>query len=316
MNNEKISKYLKSFKQNHLKTIIITGANSGLGYSATKHFLSLGVEVVMACRNIDKANKARHALLNLYPKGNVEIIEYDQADFKSIDRFVNQINLKYPDFDGLILNAGIYHPKKGLKTKQRYPLTIGTNFVGIFYLLKKLNASNIFNILKDRRIVFIGSLSWHKVKLSQLKSIFFKDALFHITAYARSKTLLGTLAYQLSRHESHEDLYLPKHVKVLMMHPGVTSTNIVGSSESSYPRWFSTLAQKALNLFVHHADQAALGIVKLALDLEVNENKIVVPRGIFHISGYPTEKRYPKNLKIMNRSLIDISNQLISRNQD
>lgn len=112
----KLGRYLNQFRDVKPQTIIITGANSGLGYSATKHFLHLGMTVIMACRNLTKANEAREELLKLYPNGKIIVLPYDQADFVSIDRFVREIATNYPHFDSLILNAGIYHPIKGLVT--------------------------------------------------------------------------------------------------------------------------------------------------------------------------------------------------------
>ena len=94
----------------------------GLGYAATKHFLSLGAKVIMACRNLDKAEAARQKLLNLYPNAKIVVLAYDQADFTAIDEFVEVIASSYRDFSGLILNAGIYHPRGGLVTKQGFPL--------------------------------------------------------------------------------------------------------------------------------------------------------------------------------------------------
>ena len=56
------------------------------------------------------------------------------------------------------------------------------------------------------------------------------------------------------------------------------------------------MAHYALYLFTHHPDTAALGIIKQMLDGSIKEDKILVPRGLFHISGYPKAIPYPKNL--------------------
>jgi NAD(P)-dependent dehydrogenase (short-subunit alcohol dehydrogenase family) len=267
----------------------------------------------MACRNLDKAEEAKATLLSLYPNAKLFILPYDQADFRSINEFVKVITTSYKDVDGLILNAGIYHPKKGFETKEGFPITIGTNYIGIFYLLRLLFESNTFNDNKERSIVFVGSLSWHKVKKSKIQEVLTKSSLTAIAEYSRSKTLLGALAYQLSRHNKNNQIYFPKHIKILMMHPGITSTNIVASKESSYPKWFSKLAQKVLHLFVHHSDVASLGIIKCALCVDINEDEIVVPRGLFHISGYPTVKGYPNNLKHLDKSSISITEEIINQ---
>lgn len=288
------------------KTMIVTGANSGLGFSVTKHLVRLGAKVIMACRNLDKAKQAKEQLLELYPMAKLVIIEYDQADFKSIASFVYEIVDKYSNFFGIVLNAGIFHPKKDLLSKDGFPLTIGTNYLGIYYLLKCFQDNHLWQENLERRIIFVGSLSWHKVKVPKIKDILTVKRSYAIKEYAQSKTLLGSLAYQLSTHQD-DSLSMPPYVKVLLMHPGVVPTNIV----SAYPKWFSWAAQRLLPFFVHSADKAALGVLKLCLEEMIDENRIAVPRGLFHISGYPIFKPYPKKLKHIGKELIEITENVL-----
>jgi len=308
----RLERYLNKYNRLDGKTYIVTGANSGLGLSATRHFLSLGATVIMACRSINKAEIARLELLKAFPNSNIEILPYDQADFNSIDHFVSVVKSQYSDFAGIILNAGIYHPKQGLKTAQDFPLTMGTNYLGIYYLLKRMKEVGIWDIRQEKRIIFVGSLSWYRVKVARSEAYLTKDIGTPMAQYCRSKTALGALSYQLSRHNEDDLLSVPSHIKVYTMHPGVTATNIVGASNSSYPKWFARLAQVFLNIFVHSPDVAALGIIKLALEDNLSEDKIVVPRGLFHISGYPTSKRYPYNLRLDNLFLLNQTEQVMS----
>ncbi|QWC00148.1 SDR family NAD(P)-dependent oxidoreductase [Mycoplasmatota bacterium] len=311
---KKIKRYLHSYTNIHGKTYIVTGANSGLGFSLTKHLLYLGAHVIMACRNLNKANQAKNKLLIDYPHASLSILKYDQADFESINHFVEKIQSDHIYFDGLILNAGIFHPKKKMKTRNGFPMTIGTNYVGIFYLLKKLKDTGILDMNKDRRIIFVGSLACNKVKVKQIRDILRGKTSYAIKEYAWSKTLLGSLSFELSRHDKDSILYVQNHIKVFMMHPGVTSTHIVSSSESSYPNWFSKLAQRVLNVFVHSPDFASLGMIKLLYDQNMKEHHMLVPRGLFHISGYPKEVLYPKSFTRMHLSLIKISHEVIMEN--
>ena len=292
--DKRLNAYLNSFRDVDKKTIIITGANSGLGFSATKHFASLGHQVVMACRNLTKAEEARKEILKRYPQADLVLLPYDQADFISIERFVKVIKKNYPKFDGLVLNAGVYHPKKGLLTAQGYPLTVGTNYLGVYYLLKQLSEAKLWNKKKEQRIIFVGSLSWYNVKVTNKKEFLTSFKSGPTSDYCRSKTAIGALSYYLSRHDPSS--FIPESVKVYIMHPGVTSTNIVSSISSSFPSWFTKIAHYALYLFTHHPDIAALGIIKQMLDSNIKEDTILVPRGLFHISGYPKPIHYPKNL--------------------
>lgn len=307
-----VQKYLNKFKNVEGKTFIVTGANSGLGYSASKHFLHLGARVIMACRNLVKAEEARQKLLGLYPDAEIIVLPYDQANFESIDSFVEIIGEHYADFAGIILNAGIYHPKEGLVTTQGFPLTVGTNYIGVYYLLKKLSEAGMWQKQHERRLVFVGSLSWYRVHIRQMETLLTTFNGSPTARYCRSKTALGSLSYHLAQHEEDSFFAVPPHVKILIMHPGVSSTNIVGSKSSSFPKWFTKMANNALSLFVHSPDVASLSIIKLALSAQVNENKVAVPRGLFHISGYPKLMNYPKNLQENIQPLLAMTEEVIA----
>lgn len=308
----RVQKFLNQFENVEGKTFIVTGANSGLGYSASKHFIHLGARVIMACRNLVKAEEARQKLLALYPNSEIIVLPYDQANFESIDRFVKIISEHYADFTGIILNAGIYHPQKGLVTTQGFPLTIGTNYIGVYYLLKELTDAGIWQKQQERRIVFVGSLSWYRVHIRQLDILLTTFRGSPTARYCRSKTALGSLSYHLAQHEQDSFFNVPPHVKILIMHPGVSATNIVGSKSSSFPKWFTKMANNALTLFVHSPDVASLSIIKLALSEHVREDKVAVPRGLFHISGYPKLMNYPKNLQENIQPLLAMTEEVVA----
>lgn len=308
--NKRIKKFLSKYDSLEGKTYIVTGANSGLGFSATKHLVRLGATVIMACRNLDKAKHAKEEIIFLYPDAKLTLVLYDQADFQSISTFVERLSgLKV---DGLILNAGIYHPKKGLVTKDGFPLTIGTNYIGVYYLLKELSKTSFFKENDHMLLVFVGSLVWCNMKVKNLTKYLLIDKSDATMQYARSKTAIGALSYFLSHHKDNNYIPLPSTIKVHLMHPGVSSTNIVGSSNSSFSETFSRIAHNFLYIFTHHPDVAALGIIEPLLNKDKSEDFITVPRGLFHVSGYPKSKKYLRNLKKDNLKLIDATDQAIT----
>lgn len=311
-NKQRIERYLQQYQRLNDRFYIVTGANSGLGFSVTKHLLYLGASVIMACRHRKKAEAAKTRLLASFPEAQLFILVYDQADFTSIDEFVDQVKQHYSHFSGIIFNAGIYHPRRGMKTKQGFPLTMGVNYLGVFYLLRLLIEKGLLDKTHSRRLIFVGSLSWYRVKVSDSQAILTSEQGRMMSQYCRSKTALGALAYQLSRHQTQSHLYVPHNIGVYTMHPGTTGTNIVGNSSSSYPQWFARLADIALALFVHGPDVASLGIIKALLDPSISEDHVIVPRGLFHISGYPMTKRYPHNLRQNGQTLIEKTSAVLA----
>ncbi len=100
-----INKYLSLIPSFQQKKILVTGATSGIGLSLTKQLLSKDAHVVMIIRNIDKGNKVKEELLTQYPNAKIDIIQYDQSDYDSIDKAIIQIKEKHSDFYALAANA-------------------------------------------------------------------------------------------------------------------------------------------------------------------------------------------------------------------
>ena len=73
------------------KTVVITGANSGLGFETAKVLASKGAHIIMACRSFERANKAKQNIISEYPNSRIDILEYDQSSFSSIDNFIVQL---------------------------------------------------------------------------------------------------------------------------------------------------------------------------------------------------------------------------------
>lgn len=139
------------------KTVIITGANRGIGLSTLKQLVlsnKLGEsdkwDIVMACRSPELAQKA----LSKVSLGDtkVDIQQLDLADLNSIKSFAS--TWKGKSIDCLALNAGI-QPNKFERTIQGFESTVGVNHIGHFYLMKLL-LPNVKKV-KTGRVVFVGS---------------------------------------------------------------------------------------------------------------------------------------------------------------
>ena len=90
------------------KSVIITGANSGIGYELAKKLVSEGCNVILACRNKDKGLLAEKNL-----GGNSKFMELDLSDYESIDNFSKNLKSQKVKINYLINNAGImFHPNK------------------------------------------------------------------------------------------------------------------------------------------------------------------------------------------------------------
>jgi len=115
------------------KIAIVTGANSGIGFETAKALATKGAEVVLACRNLDKADLAAKEICSMVRKAKLEIIRLDLADLASVRKFAETFKDKYQTLDLLINNAGIMIPPF-TKTADGFEVQFGANHLGHFAL--------------------------------------------------------------------------------------------------------------------------------------------------------------------------------------
>lgn len=157
--------FLRSQTLSPKRTVIITGANSGIGFAATKILVeSDNWNVVMACRSKEKASIARNLLK--IGNSNIEIEELDLASLKSIKAFATRWGNR--PLNVLACNAGIQKSKSAIgkgskvseelicRTAEGFEETVGTNHIGHFYLLQLLR-NNLEKTPGTSRVVIVGS---------------------------------------------------------------------------------------------------------------------------------------------------------------
>ncbi|GAB1602601.1 hypothetical protein Ahia01_000539700 [Argonauta hians] len=136
------------------KTVLITGASSGVGKSTTKFLLARGARVIMACRNLTKARNVADELLAItgVEPTMVTIVHLELSDLDSVRLCGRQILDTESKLDLLVNNAGVTGEGK-LTTKQGFEHIFGTNYIGPFLLthiltplLKKSAPSRIINV--------------------------------------------------------------------------------------------------------------------------------------------------------------------------
>ena len=118
------------------KTIIVTGANTGIGFEAAKVLAGMGARVLLGCRDESKALAAMSAICDTAPNANLAFLPLDQADLASV-RGAAELASAEPRLDVLLNNAGVMFPPL-TRTKQGFELQFGVNHLGTFALTSLL----------------------------------------------------------------------------------------------------------------------------------------------------------------------------------
>ena len=209
------------------KTYLITGANSGTGFEASKILLSKDAKVVMLNRNADKSSAAITALKQeLGSDADVTFIRMDLAEQASVRNAAEEVLEKVPHIDALICNAAIAQVPTQKFTADGFESQLGTNHYGHFVLCGML-----FERIEESkgRIVVVASLGY---KMG-LRTIQFDDMNWDKnynanSVYSQSKLAQMMFAYELQDRVKAAD----KTVEVYVCHPGASATSLIETSGS------------------------------------------------------------------------------------
>jgi len=225
---------------------IITGANIGLGYETAIELAKKEMTVVLACRNIDKANRAKKAILKEVPKADLEIIQIDLSRLDSVRTFAKNYLEKHQSLDLLINNAGVMVPPFSL-TEDGFELQMAANYFGHFLLTGLLLKTILAT--PNSRIISLSSIAHRsgKINFDDLQS---QKKYSATRAYSQSKLACLMYGYELQRRLDNTE-----HTTIsTIAHPGVSDTNLV---HHLLPKWMMPIFSFINPLFSHSANAGA-----------------------------------------------------------
>jgi len=185
-----------------MKTVIITGGNSGLGYNCARQIAQdPDWQVILACRNQEKASKAVQELQKNTNPAQIESMSLDLADLDSVRSFVAEFKQRNLSLDALVCNAGVQFIQRQTYTKDGFDTTFGVNHLGHFVLTNLL--LDKFN--EPARIIFVSSDTHDSSKTTGMPAPYFRDP--QLMAYPETDPALkgksigeiGRIAYTTSK---------------------------------------------------------------------------------------------------------------------
>ena len=253
------------------KIFIVTGPTSGLGEETTRVLSRKNATVIMAARNIKKAESVANEILAENKNAKIDIEDLDLTSLESIKNFSHQIFKKYKNLDCLINNAGIMACPYS-KTKDGFEVQMGTNHLGHFALtgqlislLKKTPNSRVVNVSSIAHTsgnINFDDLNWEKRKYRTW------------SAYCDSKLANLYFTYELSRKLKQTK----GHPHVIASHPGLTDTKL---------QRHSTIWKILMKIAAQKVSIGALGGIRAATDLTAESGDYFGSPSMGGMKGYP-----------------------------
>ncbi|MCP3685894.1 MAG: SDR family NAD(P)-dependent oxidoreductase [bacterium] len=271
------------------KVIIVTGANSGIGFETAKELSRKGAKTILACCDIE-GNKytSKGALAKIkeeIPDASVEIIHLDLASLNSIHEFADEFKNKYERLDVLVNNAGIWACPH-LKTEDGFEKQLGVNFLGHFALTGLL--MDHLKKTPKSRVVNVSSLAHKPCKIDFQNLMFEKGGYKPHETYRRSKLAKLLFTYELQRRFQSVGV----NCISVAAHPGTTKTNL---SRYRTKEVFWKIFFPILNaMLAQNTPIGALPTLRASVDLEVKGGDYYGPRGVFETRGHPVKVKSTK----------------------
>ena len=260
------------------KTILITGANSGTGYEATKIFLQKGANIIMLNRNEEKTHTAiKNLNKQINSQLNLSFIKMDLSDLSSIRKAGDEINKTIDKIDVLICNAAVAQISKQEFTKDGFESQLGINYYGHFLLVNLL----FHNLDQSKgRVVVVGSEGY---KMG-LKTIQFDDMNWNknynpMNTYCHSKLAQMMFAYELQDRIKAKD----KKVKVFVCHPGASRTSLINDKASKFDRVLFSIM--SLLPIVQSAEKGSYPEVMCSVEDNLKQKSYYGPTGTMQWIG-------------------------------
>jgi len=268
------------------KTVVVTGANSGLGFEATRVFARKGARVVMACRRTERGADAADEIRETVPDADLDVRACDLADLSAVESFASGVRDAYDELHLLCNNAGVMAiPRR--ETADGFEMQLGVNHLGHFaltgHLLDRLVATP-----GETRVVTHSSGA-HEQGDMDFDDLHREESYGKWEAYGQSKLANLLFAYELQRRL--DDAGISETISVAC-HPGYADTNLQTRGPEMEGSTLKRYAMRAANaVLAQSAERGALPLLYAATASDIEGGDYVGPGGLFDMRGYPEKQR-------------------------
>lgn len=260
------------------KTYVITGANAGAGFQASRILLSKGAKVLMLNRSAERSAAAVADLKREFGDGaEVGFVRMDLSDLASVRKAAEQVLATVPRIDALICNAAIAQVPVQKLTVDGFESQLGTNHYGHFVLCGML-----FDRIEEAagRFVVVASLGYRLgIRTIQFDDINWDRNYSPNPVYSQSKLAQMLFAYELQDRIKAAG----KTVGVYVCHPGSSATSLISTSGGLATRIVWWLMTKSP--MVQTAEKGAYPEVMCATQDGLQQRALYGPTGRMEFIG-------------------------------
>lgn len=252
---------------------IVTGANVGLGYETAKVLAQKDLTVVLACRNLDKAQKAISTIQKSHPEAKLKAMKLDLCSMQSVREFATAFQNDYSRLDLLINNAGVMMPPYQ-KTEDGLESLMSSNYFGHFLLTSLLLP--LLEKTIGSRIIALSSLA-HAHGDINFEDINSEKEYHPFKVYGQSKLACLMFAYELADRLKANGY----QTQSLAAHPGITITEIA----RNLPPLMVGFGHLVSPILFQKPYKGAWPILRAALDPDAKSGEYYGPNGFRQYKG-------------------------------
>lgn len=266
------------------RTILVTGANAGIGYWCAEILAAHGARVLLGCRSAERAQVAVSSIRTQVPGADLGILPVDLGSLAGIAAASASLDER---LDAVICNAGVKAADRGARTADGLDLMVGTNALGHFALLAQLGDV----LADDARVVAVGSLA-HRFAEIDPATLAQPWTGASLRQYGRSKAALMALTFELNRR------WKGSARSALCAHPGYAVDPLTPHREglasvSAVTRALASLSRP----LVQGKDAGAAPIVHAAVAADATGGDYWGPGGLLEFRGSPTRVRASEQVR-------------------
>lgn len=258
------------------KRAIVTGANIGLGFQTARELARAGAQVVLACRSVERGEKAAERIRSEQPSAQVHVAKLDLSTLASVREFAASALAAGEPLDVLVLNAGIMALPARQVTPDGLEMQTATNYLGHFALTGLLLP--LLLRAGSARVVSLSSNA-HKRGTIDFGDFQLEKSYTPWKSYSQSKLAMLIYARELQRQSEAHGAKLTS----IAAHPGLSSTAIV--RELTGLR--KIITDTALGVIGQDDAHGALPQLYAATAPEAQPGGYYGPDGFGEFKGYP-----------------------------